>query len=224
MKSECMVTLNRLKENELYRDREHASKELLASLPFDNFQNNDMLIVAVSNGGAYFAKNISKHINKEMDILLAQDIVAPENSSVSIAVITETEDIIIHRELIESFDINEDFIYSEAKRKYNEDIMASKYILRKGKDIKDIRDKDILLVDDSIETGLSMYAAIKSMITLGARSIYVTVPVLDKEVCEKLLSICDGIYSPHKVDDYVSIEYYYQDFTVVTDKELELYS
>jgi len=217
MKSECMVTLKRLKENELYRDREHASKELLESLPLDNFQNSDILIVAISNGGAYFAKDISKKIDKEMDILLAQDIVAPQNSSVSIAVITETEDIIIHQELIKSFDINKDFIYSEAKRKYNEEILASKYRLRKGKEIKKIKDKDILLVDDSIETGLSMYAAIKSMITLGAKSIYVTVPILDKGVCEKLLSICDGIYSPYKVNDYVSIEYYYKEFTIIED-------
>jgi len=217
-----MIISSRLKENELYRDREHASKELLDSLPLDIFQNSNMLVIAVSKGGAYFAQNIAKKIDKEMDILLAEDILSPQNSSVSIAVITETEDIIIHKELIDSFEINEDYIYCEAKRKYNDDILANKYRLRKGRDIKDVKDKDILLIDESIETGLSIYGAIKSMITLGARSIYVAVPVLDKEVCAKLLNICDGIYSPSKVNNYVSIEYYYESYSEITDKDLDL--
>ena len=79
------------------------------------------------------------------------------------------------------------------------------------------------MVDESIETGLSMYGAIKSMITLGARSIYVAVPILDKEVCEQLLSICDGIYSPYKVSNYVSIDHYYENFNTKIDKDFELF-
>jgi putative phosphoribosyl transferase len=73
-----------------------------------------------------------------------------------------------------------------------------------------------VLADECIETGLTMMLAIKSAIARGAKNIYIATPILDKGVYQNLLTVCDGVFCPHKIDDYISIEYYYQEFEKLT--------
>jgi putative phosphoribosyl transferase len=153
---------------------------------------------------------VAKRLDFKHDILLSEKIKAPNNKNVTIAIITESEDVVIHHQLINSFEIEEDFIYTEANYKYNETILNYKYKYREGNKIIDISNKKVILIDESIETGFSMYAAIKSMITLGAKNIYIVSPIIDKIAYNNLLTLCDGIYSNYKVLDYVSTDYYYK--------------
>ncbi|HHD73060.1 MAG TPA: hypothetical protein ENL02_04065 [Epsilonproteobacteria bacterium] len=48
------------------------------------------------------------------------------------------------------------------------------------------------------------------MIELGVKSVYVAAPVLDQTVYDNLLSLCDGVFCPYRIRDYISIEYYYE--------------
>jgi putative phosphoribosyl transferase len=61
-----------------------------------------------------------------------------------------------------------------------------------------------------------MMLALKSAIARGAKNIYIATPILDKGVYQNLLTVCDGVFCPHKIDDYVSIEYYYKEFEKLT--------
>jgi putative phosphoribosyl transferase len=47
---------------------------------------------------------------------------------------------------------------------------------------------------------------------MSAKNIYIATPILDKDVYENLLNVCDGVFCPHKIQDYISIEYYYKNF------------
>ncbi|MBN2824405.1 MAG: hypothetical protein JXQ76_03695, partial [Campylobacterales bacterium] len=102
------------------------------------------------------------------------------------------------------------------------DILDNKYKFRRGDDIIPIRDQTVILVDETTETGFSMYAAIKSMITFGAKSIYVLSPIIDKAAYNNLLNICDGVFTPNRVIDYVSREYYYKKLPILSPKDIEI--
>ena len=51
-------------------------------------------------------------------------------------------------------------------------------VLRKGKPLPDINDKTVILVDDGIATGATVFAAIKMCKKQGAAKIIVAAPVL----------------------------------------------
>ncbi|HHE06202.1 MAG TPA: hypothetical protein ENK90_03685, partial [Epsilonproteobacteria bacterium] len=175
----------------------------------------------VSEGGVYFADRIAKKVNAQMDILLTEAILAPNNHELAIAMISETEEVVMHKALIDAFDINEDYVYSEAQRKYDEEVLSYVYKYRKGKDLISLEGKYVVLADECIETGLTMMAALKSVITRGAKNIYIATPILDRAVYQNLLTVCDGVFCPHKIQDYISIEYYYQNFEPMTFEEIE---
>ena len=201
---------NNLNSSVIFADRDAAAKELIELFPENLFEPSNTVVIGVSEGGVFFADKISKALKAQMDILLTEPIKAPNNPELAIAIVSETEEVVINKVLIDAFEIDEDYVYSEANRKYEETILSYVYKYRKGIPLRPLKGKHIILVDESIETGLTMTVALKSMIEMGANSIYVAAPVLDFTVYDNLLSLCDGVFCPHRIRDYISIEYYYE--------------
>ncbi|HFQ60744.1 MAG TPA: hypothetical protein ENK39_00400 [Epsilonproteobacteria bacterium] len=210
-----------LNPNQYFKDRGDASTQLIESLPIELLSKNETVIIGVSEGGVFFADKIAKTVDAQMDILLTEAILAPNNHELAIAMISETEEVVMHKALIDAFDINEDYVYSEAQRKYDEDVLSYVYKYRKGKDLVSLEGKYVVLADECIETGLTMMVALKSVIARGAKNIYIATPILDRAVYQNLLTVCDGVFCPHKIQDYISIEYYYKNFEPMTFDEIE---
>ncbi len=206
--------------NTYFEDREDASKQLIDMLPIELFSQNETVVIGVSEGGVYFADQIANTLDAQMDILLTEPILAPNNPELPIAMISETEEVLMHKALIDAFEISEDYVYGEAHRKYEDEVLAYVYKYRKGKDLVSLQGKYVVLADECIETGLTMMVALKSVIARGAKNIYIATPILDKTVYQNLLTVCDGVFCPHKIQDYISIEYYYKDFTTMRFDEI----
>ncbi len=201
-----------LDHNSYFVNRKDAVAKLIETLPLELLKDNETVIIGVSEGGVYFADQIAKMADAQMDILLTEAIVAPKNPELAIAMVSETEEVVMHKALIDSFGISEDYVYSEAQHTYEEEVLDYVYKYRKGKELLSLKGKYVVLVDECIETGLTMMVALKSVIAREAKNIYLATPILDKVVYENLLSVCDGVFCPYKVQDYISIEYYYKDF------------
>ena len=206
--------------NIYFENIEDAASQLIEILPLKLLQDNKTVVIGVSEEGVYFADKIAKATESQMDILLMEPILAPNNPELAIAMVSETEEVVMHKALIDSFDISEDYIYSEAHRKYEEEVLAYVYKYRKGKELVSLKGKYVILTDECIETGLTMMVALKSVIEREAKNIYIATPILDKTVYENLLTVCDGVFCPHKVQDYISIEYYYKDFETLDFEEI----
>jgi len=201
---------NDLDHRPLFLDRSEAAKELIEVLPVNLFELNDITVIAISEGGVYFADKVAQALKSDMDILLTEQISAPNNQELAIAIVSETEEMVMNKILIESFDIDIDYVYSEANRKYEEIVLSYVYRYRKSIPMRPLARKHVILIDESIESGLTMSVAIKSMIEMQVKSIYIAAPVLDYSVYDNLLSLCDGLFCPHRIRDYISIEYYYE--------------
>ena len=209
------------KSTALFENQEEAAKELLALIPNEYFNREDSVFIAVSEAGVYFASYLSTAQHIPMNILLSEPIFAPNNPELVIAIVSETEEVVMDHLLINSFGIDKDYIYSEAHRQYEESVLSYVYKYRKGIPLANLEGKNVILVDECIETGLTITVALKSMIEMGVKSVYIAVPVLDKVLYQKLLTICDGVFSPHQIDDYISIEYYYKNKEILNFDTLD---
>jgi putative phosphoribosyl transferase len=209
-----------LNPNIYYEDREDAARKLIEMLPIELLEKNETVVIGVSEEGVYFADKIAKAMDVQMDILLAEPILAPNNPELAIAMVSETEEVVMHKALIDAFEINEDYVYGEAHRKYEEEVLNYVYKYRKGKDLVSLKGKYVVLVDECVETGLTMMVALKSVIARGAKNIYIATPMLDHTVYQNLLTVCDGVFCPHKIKDYISIEYYYKEYERLNSEEI----
>ena len=203
-----------------FEDREDAAQQLIKSLPLELFNDNEPVVIGVSEGGVFFADRIAQAVKGQMDILLTEAILAPNNPDLAIAMVSETEEVVMHKALIDSFSISEDYVYGEAQHKYDEEVLSYVYKYRKGKEILPLAGKYVVLVDECVETGLTMMVALKSVIARGAKDIYIATPILEKTVYQNLLTVCDGVFCPHTIEDYISIEYYYKNFEPLSFEDI----
>ncbi len=208
-------------DHRYFKDREDAALQLYDSIPLEFFNNRDLLVVALSEGGVIVADIMAKKLKCGMDILLSESICAPNNPELSIAKVTETQDVLIHTALVDSFGIEEEFVYKEAKRVYEEKIISHLYKYRKGENLQSVKGKAVILVDECVETDFTAAVAVKSMVDLDAKNIYIATPVMDLSSYENLMQISDGVFYVHRIKDYISIEYYYENLEKPEFSELE---
>jgi len=206
----------------IFKNREEASFRLISEIPLDICTLDNVIVLAISEGGVFFADKLAEKLDCSFDILLTEPIYSRVNERLVIAMVGETEEIVMHKALTDSFDISKDYIYGEAHHKYEKNILKNIDKYRNGTKLQDLHDKYVILIDECVETGLTMMTAVKTAISLGAKNIFIAAPILDNVVYENLVTICDNIFCPLKINDYISIEYYYEDIEAFSFEEIEM--
>ena len=177
-----------------FKNREVAAYRLLDVLPIDSMRLEDWTVISSSYGGFEIAKIVAKALNSKYDMMFSEKIYAPNNEDCEIAVVTEHEEVLIHEELIKAFDISLDYVYSKSKQVYDESIVKTVNKFRHGEKIQKFENKNVLIVDEGINTGLTMMACIKTAINLKAKSISVATPILPTASIPTIESIADDLY------------------------------
>ena len=204
-----------------FKNREVAAYRLLDVLPIDSMRLEDWTVISSSYGGFEIAKIVAKALNSKYDMMFSEKIYAPNNEDCEIAVVTEHEEVLIHEELIKAFDISLDYVYSKSKQVYDESIVKTVNKFRHGEKIQKFENKNVLIVDEGINTGLTMMACIKTAINLKAKSISVATPILPTASIPTIESIADDLYFIKKLDHFVEIDFYYDSLDDVSFEDLE---
>jgi len=204
--------------NKIFKNRKDAFHQLCEVLPIQVMEDEKWIILAISSGSVPIAIDLSEKLKADFDYLFTQKIFTSKNKECEIAIITETEEIVIHEELMKSFDLKLEDIYEESKINYNKEIKEYKIKYRNNLDLMNLENRNVLLVDEGLNTGLTMMACIKSVINKNAKSVFVAVPVLPKVVIHDIETIADDLYYVKAPSHFVSIDFYYE---TLEDIELE---
>ncbi len=204
----------------IYNDRIDAAEALSALLPEARMQKEAWIVTAVEKGGVVIADALARRLNLEVEWLMGESIVAPANEACELGRVSETEEIVINDALVRSFDIQYDYIYGEAHRRHEEKILAAIYHFRKGRPLRDFGGRNVLLVDEGTESGLKLMCAVKSVLKMNPNALYVGTPVMPTEVHEALEPLCDAVFCPNVLDDYIETSCYYSTLDKVSDETI----
>lgn len=204
-----------------FKNREVAAYRLLDILPIDNMKLEDWIVLSTSCGGYPIADIIAKELNAKVDMIFSKKIFAPSNNDCEIAIVTEAEEVLIHEEIVKAFDISLDLIYEESKILYENELSSEVNKFRNGNQLVNLNGKNILLIDEGLNTGLTMMACIKSAIKLGAKSVSVATPLIPTASIQTIESIADDLYYIKKLDHFISINFYYDTLNEIKFKDIE---
>ncbi len=211
------------KYKHILKNREDAANQLCDVIPMQRLKDESWKIVAVSKGGLELASLIKKKLPNRLDFLFSEPIMAPNNDECEVARVSEADEIVINEQLVSAFDIGYDYIYGDAHRKHEEQILSYVYQYRKGKPFLSVEDEIVLLVDEGSETGLKFMTALKSVLAMKPKAVYIAVPVLPSDTLDLLEPFADDIFFLHDIDDYVETTLYYEELEKVDEEKLEKY-
>ena len=206
-----------------FKNRDVAAYRLIDVLPIEKMKLEDWTVISTSYNGYPIAKIIADELNAKLDIMFSRKIYSPNNDECEIAIVTETEEVVIHEELVKAFDISLDFVFSKSRYIFENELSSSVNKFRKGSKLKDLDNKNILLIDEGLNTSLTMMACIKTAIHLGAKSVSVAIPILPTASVLTIESIADDLYFVKKLDHFITIDYYYDELEMLDYNDIKKY-
>ncbi len=209
------------KYKNILKNRLDAARKLVDVIPMQRFKEESWNLIAVSKGGLELGYYMKDRLANNLTMLFSEAIYAPNNDECEIARVSESEEIVINEELVRAFEIQYDYIYGEAHRKHEEKILSSIYKHRKGHPFESMKGKVVLLVDEGCETGLKFMTAIKTILAMKPKAVYIAVPVLPSDVLELLEPFADDVFFLYDIDDYVETYLYYENIDVISDDRIE---
>ncbi len=208
-------------ENYLFEDRMDAYRQLVEILPVKVMQHEEWVLIALSSGGAEITMKLAERFGFDFDLFFAEAIVAPNNDECQLAMVSETNDIVIEEKLVESFGISLDYIYDQAEILYHQHITKYQHRYRKGLGVTDLHNRNVLLIDEGCETGFNTMCALKSVINMGVRKVSLATPLIPDDLYSVVDKKVDKIYTVHQVRDFIEVAYYYRHLPPVAPKVLQ---
>lgn len=206
-----------------FKNREVAAYRLIDILPINKMKLEDWTVVSTSYNGYPIAEIIANELNAKLDIMFSRKIFSPNNDECEIAIVTETEEVVIHEELVKAFDISLDFVFSKSRYIFENELSNSVNKFRRGSKLKNLENKNVLLIDEGLNTSLTMMACIKTAIHLGAKSVSVAIPILPTASILTIESIADDLYYVKNLDHFITIDFYYDELEMLTYDDIKKY-
>lgn len=198
--------------NEILKNRIEAGK--LLSEKLKKYQDSNTIILAVPRGGVPIGCIIAQNLHLPLDIILSKKIGHPYNKEFAIGAVSVDSMIIDNRQIVPK-----DYIEEEIGRL--REGMQEKYQLYMG-DQKplDIKDKNIILVDDGIATGNTLLASITMLQKKNPAKIIVAVPVLPADAIPSFEQSIDELVYLMAPQNFNAVGEFYEQFFQVEDDEV----
>ncbi len=200
-----------------FSDRVDAGKRLAAALK--DFSGKNGVVLAIPRGGVVVGYQIAKALELPLDVIVPHKLGAPYNPELAIGAITEDGTAVLDNSLITYLGVSRSYIEEESERQKQE-IQRRQRLYRQDMAPQNLKDKDVIVVDDGIATGSTMKAALASVKNKGAASVTVAVPVGPPSTIEELENRADRVVCLYTPEYFQAIGQFFTDFSQTTDEEV----
>ena len=209
----------------MFQNREEAGKLLSQKLEFYK-DSKKAVILAIPRGGVVVGKQISEILHIPLSVLVVKKLSAPQNPELAIGALAPAGVKYINWELVLRSGTQQEYLDEEIKEKIKQIEEREKKLKVKSLKLKDRDIKIIILVDDGIATGATVFAAIKYIKSLYPKpstlnpNIILAVPVIAKDTFIKLKSDVDQIEALEVSGSFKAVGQFYKEFPQISDEEV----
>lgn len=157
------------------QNREQAG-QLLAKKLKSYSGRSDVLILGLPRGGVQVGYEVAHLLHAPLDALIVRKLPVPGFEDFSIGTISIGGARSINQDVVEEFHLSENDIESVIVAEIKE-IERLNQVYRERRPPPDLRGRTVILVDDAMNTGATMHAAIAATRHLGANRIVVAIGV-----------------------------------------------
>lgn len=191
-----------------------AGEQLSQNIEITDRENT--VVLGLPRGGIPLGLVIAQKHQVAFDIVLAKKLVHSDYPEVAIGALAEDGEPLLNPQ----YTLENEWVRKEIAR-VKEENKKRRELYDDYLDHQSLEGKNVILVDDGIATGMTMFAAIHAVKSKNPKQITVAVPIIPKETYYALENDVDNICYVEVPSQFLgSVGAYYRQFSQVSDEEI----
>ena len=201
-----------------FRNRAEAGQRLARDLA--RYANRpDLLVLALPRGGVPVAYEVARALHAPLDVFVVRKLGLPVHPELAMGAIASGGVRVLDWDVVRRFGVSEAELAAVTAAEERE-LERRERRYREGRPFPDVRGKTVILVDDGLATGATMYAAAAALRTQDPAKVVVAVPVSAPETCDAFRHVVDDIVCAVTPEPFYAVGLWYEDFSQTTDEEV----
>jgi putative phosphoribosyl transferase len=201
----------------IFRDRADAGRRLAQKLA--SYKDSGAMVLALPRGGVPVAIEVARALNAPLDVFVVRKLGVPGHEELAMGAIASGGLRVLNEETIAQLGIDRETVEAVTASELAE-LHRREAEYRDGRPPPHVTGKTVILIDDGLATGASMYAAILALRTAKPQQIVVAVPVAPAETCASLAREVDEIVCAATPEPFRGVGAWYGDFRQIGDQEV----
>jgi putative phosphoribosyl transferase len=200
----------------MFRNREEAGRALAAKLA-DYRSRDGSIVLGLPRGGVAVAAALADELRLPLDVYVVRKLGVPGHEELAMGAIASGGTRVVNESVIRELGIAESDVAATLA-------VESRELERREREYRgeaeplDLAGRTVLLVDDGVATGASMYAALLAVRAQEPARVVVAVPVAARGARETLEQAADEVVALEQLRGAVGSAY--QDFSQTDDAEV----
>jgi putative phosphoribosyl transferase len=202
----------------VFKDRADAGRQLAMQL--ERFADRlDVIVLGVPRGGVSVAFEVATALHAPLDILLSRKLGVPGQPELAFGAVAAGGGRYLDEDLVRITGISNTQV-EQITVEVRQELERRATLYRGNRPPLQVAGKAVILVDDGMATGASMYAAVEALRQSQPARLVVAVPVAPPATWAWLRRVVDEIVCLNLPDAFLAVGEFYKDFAQVEDAEV----
>lgn len=179
------------------------------------------IVLALPRGGMPVAYEVARELDAPLDVFVARKLGAPGHPELGIGAIAEGGERVVDAHSVQMLGVT-DRQLDELEAREREELARRVDRYRRDRALPDVQDRDVVLVDDGLATGVTAHAALVALRARSPRRLILAVPVCAPDTAEWLArGLADQVVCLQQPTSFRAVGIWYDDFAQTSDGEVE---
>jgi erythromycin esterase-like protein/predicted phosphoribosyltransferase len=210
--------LDRRTPRRVFRDRREAGK-VLADLLSAYRNREDVVVLGLARGGIPVAWEVAAALGAPLDAFIVRKLGAPGHEEFAVGALASGGRVVVNDDVLRALRMTPQQLREVAEREGRE-LIRREAAYRGGRPPLDVSGKAVILVDDGLATGASMFAAVQALRDADPAQLVIAVPAAPESTCRQFAGLVDDVVCATMPTPFLAVGESYWDFRQVTDEEV----
>lgn len=206
---------------QIFRNRREAGK-VLANLLTAYRGREGVVVLGLPRGGIPVAWEVAAALGAPLDAFVVRKLGAPGHEEFAVGALATGGRVVVNDDVLRALRVTPQQLREVAEREGRE-LLRREAAYRGVRPPVNVTGKTVILVDDGLATGASMFAAIQALREADPAEIVVAIPAAPESTCREFAGIVDDVVCASMPTPFLAVGESFWDFRQVGDEEVREY-
>ena len=178
-----------------------------------------VIVLGLARGGVPVAWEVAAALGAPLDAFIVRKLGAPGHEEFAVGALASGGRVVVNDDVVRALRVTPQQLREAAEREGRE-LQRREAAYRGGRAPLELAGRTVILVDDGLATGASMFAAVQALRDMSPAEIVVAVPAAPESTCREFAGLVDDVVCASMPTPFLAVGESFWDFTQVSDDEV----